>query len=670
MKSSTYGIRLWALALAMVMTTSAEAQSQIVDTGDYARMLRIIGSDESDRCGFGLDVVDLDQDGLEDLLVASDQALDNSRDYRGGRVDLFYSQTLNILGTIDLYTPQPKPDLTFYGNSENALFGLQIQHGDYDGNGITDLVLAAPYYELDGQETTGQIYLFFGESIQPSTSSINIPGPAIVINGAEEGEQAGFKMATADFDQDGRDDLVIGAPGSGKSGADSSGSVYVVHGRSRSEWSARPTLDLVMATQDIYSAAEIDVHTFFGMREDDRLGESLAAGDINGDGTPELYMGADHQDYVPSPKLTYLDVGAVHMIPGSKVFASSSPVHLSTQSTSIMFQGRSEFDLYGDNIRLFNWDGDTGGAGNLGTQDLWISAPFAEPTPTTEIDDDRGLLTMISGSFSFLQNIESPLQYPAQVSRLLVGPRDSDNETLFAGDMDFGDVSGDTTPELVVCASQYDGLDGDRTGAVFVFDKKAVDEGAVTAPLETEKATGTIKIEGEYQYDRFGMRARILHHPLGNRLVVAAPQASIEDRGAAGVVYILDIASLAFVKNASPTPTHKPTVTWTPTSIWSPTYTSTPTQSNTRTITRTPTLSRTRTLTFTQTGTPTLTQTITITPTPTEIPDTVLDLNGDTVIDYHDLMLLSSHWMSPLKDDNVRNAPILLKMLNRLHSSP
>jgi hypothetical protein len=649
MKLSIRGLRLGILILGMATVATAGAQTRAVDIRDHARLLRIIGSDSSDRCGIGLDVGDVNMDGLDDLLIGSDRALDTTRNNPRGRVDLFYSQTLDVFGEIDLYRPQPVPDLTFYGESSGSRFGLQIQHGDYDGNNITDLALAAPYYNLNDQNSTGRIYLFFGESIQPPTRSINIPSSAIVINGAEEAELAGFKMATADFDQDGLDELILGAPGSARSGSSASGTVYVVHGRTRSQWAAVPRLNLANATQDATTAAQIGVRAFLGKRQGDRLGESLAVGDINGDGVADLFLGADHQDYIPRANQTFLDVGMVHMIDGTKVLSSYSPFRLRETKADTTFIGKSEFDLYGDNIELFNWDGDTGGAGNLGTQDLWISAPFAEPKPYMDISDDRGLLSMISGSLDFPQeHAGAEIRFPSQTTTLLVGPRDPGNETLFAGDLEFGDVVDDVTPELIASCSQYDRESLDRYGAVYILDKKEVDEGTVTTPFEVEYATNSIKILGESTNGHFGFRTRILRHPSGNRLVISAPQATVYDRSAAGAVYILDIPSLAFDPDTGPTPTHQNTPTWTPT--------------HTQTITLTPT----PTLTLT----PTPTETTTITLTPTEIPVTLLDLNADEKIDSQDLILLSSQWMSNPKNGDVRSVLILLGMLNRLQSMP
>lgn len=658
---------------------ASHAQPRVIDIRDEARLFRIVGSDVSDRLGIGLQTADLNTDGLDDLLIGSDQALDLLRANRVGRVDLFYGTSLANVGTIDLLTPQPPPDFTLFGESLYARFGTQIIDGDFDGNGIQDLAVAAPFHIANNMEAAGRVYILFGESFQPPTRVMSAANADVFIDGAGPGELAGQSLAKADFNLDGRDDLVIGAPGSSKTGVMAAGAAFVVMGRPRADWNAQKKLDLASSVIDATSANQIGVRAFQGIYENDRMGESVATGDIDGDGRMDLCIGADHQDYIPAPNTTFLDVGAVHIINGTAVLNTLAPKKLAVDPAPVVLNGRTEFDLYGDAISLFNWDGDTGGAGGRGTDDLWIAAPYAEPVPPPDTNDDRGLLSMIPGSSTFFKDLSNRFnRYPDHISRLLVGPREAGNESLFAEQMVFEDVVDDGQRELILSASQYDGIGGFRSGAVFVMTRAEVESGLPNLPFETEKIVNSIRIEGAYQNDRLGFRTRVLHHPAGNKLVVSSPNASSYDRGICGVVYIIDVRNMVFVANSGPTPTHVPTVTQT--STISPTITDTPTVTSTRTetptVTPTKTQSGTPTPTPTQSPTPTWTPSFTqsptttltpiVIPTATQTPDKIFDLSGDEQVDYRDLLLFSSQWMSDQKVPVESTPQSLMSLLQQI----
>lgn len=170
----------------------------------------------------------------------------------------------------------------------------------------------------------------------------------------------------------------------------------------------------------------------------------------------------------------------------------------------------------------------------------------------------------------------------------------------------------------------------------------------------------------------------MLHHPAGNKLVVSSPNASSYDRGICGVVYIIDVRNMVFVANSGPTPTHVPTVTQTPTI--SPTITDTPTVTSTRTetptVTPTKTQSGTPTPTPTQSPTPTWTPSFTqsptttltpiVIPTATQTPDKIFDLSGDEQVDYRDLLLFSSQWMSDQKVPVESTPQSLMSLLQQI----
>jgi hypothetical protein len=381
------------------------------------------------------------------------------------------------------------------------------------------------------------------------------------------------------------------------------------------------------------TASASGIRAFLGAYENDRLGESLAVGDINGDGFQDLFLGADHQDVLPTPNSTRLDVGRVHLFYGGQFLSGPdyTPVNLRT-TADYRFIGRGEFDLHGDSIQLFNWNGDTNPVTGRGLDDLWISAPYAEWSSVGSTDDDRGLVSMIPGSGTvFAATAHADVTFPTLADHVLVGPL---AETLFGGRMEFGELLSDPGTEMAVTASRYYAGGGLSTGLVFVLTHPEADLGTPASPLYTEnllKTAGAFRsviIPGEAQGDRFGLRTKLLSRGGGvSLLAVGAPDASIFARAAVGVTYLLNVDSMAFDPNAGPTPTLQPTLTITPTPL------------------------------------------ATATPSPTGVPS-IFDVNSDGVLDPLDLLEFSGDWMNPGKDTLPSNPWTLMGMIESLRGAP
>ena len=94
-----------------------------------------------------------------------------------------------------------------YGNDTD--FGFSVSKaGDVDGDGIDDIIVGAPLSgDPQGSGTGGAAHVFFGP-----IDGDSIP-TRIDLFGSEDGEEFGFAVSTAgDINQDGVDDLIIGAP--------------------------------------------------------------------------------------------------------------------------------------------------------------------------------------------------------------------------------------------------------------------------------------------------------------------------------------------------------------------------------------------------------------------------------------------------------------------------
>ncbi len=92
--------------------------------------------------------------------------------------------------------------------ASGALFGVSVATpGDVDGDGYSDLLVGAPYYD-GGQSDEGRVFLYLGSPDGPSAA------PAWFAEGERTNAYLGACVATAgDVNGDGYDDILVGAYG-------------------------------------------------------------------------------------------------------------------------------------------------------------------------------------------------------------------------------------------------------------------------------------------------------------------------------------------------------------------------------------------------------------------------------------------------------------------------
>ena len=173
--------------------------------------------------------------------------------------------------------------ITGEANSDGS--GISVSSaGDVNGDGLSDLIVSAPYNDLDG-ENAGRSYVVFGKS---NTSGVSLSQVAagtggFAITGEAAGDQSGYSVSAAgDMNGDGLSDLIVGAWSRGTY----TGRSYVVFGKSNT---SGVSLSQVAAGTGGFAIT--------GEAEYDFSGISVSrAGDVNGDGLSDLLVGANNND--------------------------------------------------------------------------------------------------------------------------------------------------------------------------------------------------------------------------------------------------------------------------------------------------------------------------------------------------------------------------------------
>jgi hypothetical protein len=318
------------LVLALTVALLALEHSTSAATISSRVLIDPVGENNADFFGTSVAWVgDVNGDGYDDLLIGAFRypeigSVGQAYLYFGGpAIDL----------VADLVIPAPPGGAGWFGISVASA-------GDFNGDGYRDFIIGA---QQSGNE--GKAFVYYGGPSLDAT-------PDVTLIGESTGSLTAFGASVAlagDVNEDGFDDVIVGAPQSQSSG-NRPGRAYVFFGG---------------AVPDA-----VPDRVFNGVGFNDQLGSAVgSAGDMNGDGHPDVFASA------PGSSVGALGAGAIYVWFGGPAFDT-------TPDLTLLGSGAHERLMNAANAGDVNGDGfsDLIGAGS-GQVRVWFGGSFPNSIP-------------------------------------------------------------------------------------------------------------------------------------------------------------------------------------------------------------------------------------------------------------------------------------------------
>jgi hypothetical protein len=402
-----------------------------VDLAKGEQDVTLYGAALGDNLGTSALAADLNGDDIDDIIVGApgvtvppDPRTDQGRAY-------VYFGSADLAGTLD--TAEETFDFVVTGAEGFSRLGHALASGDVSGDGVADLVLGAPFAGREvgtppgsQRKEAGEAYVVFGSPTLAGEVNIAFDEPDFMVSAEQRFAQFGGSVASGDVNDDGVEDVIVGAPQADGEEREAAGAVYVFFGGDD------------LSGRRFIAAGEQDA-TFLGGRADDAFGMPLASGDVNGDGIDDIVAGARTSD---GPDDARAESGDVSVLFGGPGLAGTSDLAETAAGATVYGSGPGH--LIPNALALGDLDGD-------GLADITLA------TTTGHVDRfAAGAVYVIAGAG-------------------LEGPRDLADPAVVGAEADdqLGSalivIPDDDEPTLAVLARGADGPDNGRSEAGEVY---------------------------------------------------------------------------------------------------------------------------------------------------------------------------------------------------------